>query len=393
MRFPDNNMLRLIREAEEQQRTLRAAGLDSSMLQRINEQQRLIDSIGYRRLDDSLIEQVMRTHDVRNSAVLDLVRSANNSTLRLLSDLRPQIADFERLHGISQSWMRELDLFRHKHALPDATLEMALGTRLSLIAERSLLAQSALAQLDLDSIGRTLQIDASLRNIARDLFVEFTSSYNDLIRSYEVPETSVLALAPVLSELPTNEFFASVDVLGMSAGRGIENEGDEFDDDQRSVRREIAAETGDGLQALLVDLDPKLLRMREGAIQALASNNPDRVRHFTISYRELLTHVLHKLSPDEEVSAWSNSPNDYADGRLTRDARLRFITRGINHGPLTDFFKKDIAAMVAVFNVFNGGTHAATSSHTEAQLLALKTKAELTLLFLLETARATNERH
>lgn len=393
MRFPDNNMLRLIREAEEQRRMLRAAGLDSSMLRRINEQQRLIDSIGYRRPDISLVEQVMRAHDARNSAVFDLVQSANGSALRLLNDVRPQIVEFERLHGIPQSWVRELDLFRRDHALPDATLEMALGTRLSLITERSLLAQTALAQLDLESIGGALQIDDSLRNIARDRFVEFADSYNDLFRSYEAPANSVLAVTPVLLELPTNEFFASVDVLGVSAGRDIENEGDKFDSDRRSVRREIAAETGDRLQALLIDLDPGLVRMREGAIQALISNNQDRVRHFTVSYRELLTQVLHKLSPDEEVRTWSTSPKDYADERPTRDARLRFITRGINHGPLTDLFKKDIAATVAVFNVFNGGTHAVTSGHTEAQLLALKTKAEVTLLFLLETARATNEGH
>lgn len=393
MRFPDENIMRMIREAEEQTRRMRAAGLDDSTLQRFYEQQRLLDSIGYRKPDNYLIEQAMRAHDARNSLAFDFARSANSSALKLIDDLRPKIAEFERLYGVPQSWARELDLFRRGRALPDATLEMALGARLSLAAERSLLAQSALAQLDLNDIGRALQVDASLRSAFRDRFIGFSDSYSTLFKSYEEPQTSVLALPPVFTELPTNEFFAGVDVVRVSAGKEVEDEEDEFDDDRRDVRQEIAAETGDGLQFLLVDLDPELMRMREGAIRALASDNPDRVRHFTVSYRELLTHVLHKLSPDEDVRMWSTSPNDYANGKPTRDARLRFITRGINHGPLTDFFKKDIAAMVAVFNLFNGGTHAVTSSHTEAQLIALKTKAELTLLFLLETARVTSGDH
>lgn len=393
MRFPDENTMRIIREAEERRRWMWAAGLDDRELQRIQEQQRLLDSIGYRKPDDYLVEQAMRAHDIRNSVAFDFSRSANSSALRLIDDLRPKIAEFERLYGVPRSWTRELDLFRHDRAIPNATLEMALGARLSIVTERSLLAQSALAHLELNDVGRALQVDDSLRSALRERFIEFTDSYSTLFRSYEEPQTSLLALPPAFTELPTNEFFAGVDVVEVSAGRDVEDEEDEFNDDRRGVRQEIAAETSDGLQALLVDLDPELVRMRDGAIRALASDNPDRVRHFTVSYRELLTHVLHKLSPDEDVRTWSTSPNDYANGRPTRDARLRFITRGINHGPLTDFFKKDIAAMVAVFNLFHGGTHAVTSSHTEAQLLALKTKAELTLLFLLETARSTSEGH
>jgi hypothetical protein len=393
MRFPDENMMRLIQQVEEQRRMMRAAGLDDLTLQRIHEQQRLLDSIGYRKPDDYLIEQAMRARDAVNSPAFDFVRSANSSALRLIEDIRPKVAEFESLYGVPRRWVRELELFRHDRGLPDATLEMALGARMSFVTERSLLAQSALSQLDLNNTGRAVQVDESLRSALRDRFIEFTHSYSTLFKSYEEPQTSVLALPPIFSELPTNEFFAGVDVVRVSTDGDVEDEGDEFNEDRRGVRRELATETGDGLHALLVDLDPELIRMREGALHALASDNPDRVRHFTVSYRELLTHVLHKLSPDDEVRTWSTSQNDYANGKPTRDARLRFITRGINHGPLTDFFKKDIAAMVAVLNLFHGGTHAVTSSHTEAQLLALKMKAELTLLFLLETARATSEGH
>src|SRR5690349_18996090 len=99
MRFPDENTMRLIRQVEEQRRMMRAAGLDDLTLQRIHEQQRLLDSIGYRKPDDRLIEQAMRARDAVNSTAFDFARSANNSALRLIEDIRPKIAEFESLYG------------------------------------------------------------------------------------------------------------------------------------------------------------------------------------------------------------------------------------------------------------------------------------------------------
>jgi hypothetical protein len=157
------------------------------------------------------------------------------------------------------------------------------------------------------------------------------------------------------------------------------------------VREEISEEIAEVLPVLLSKLNPKLLRLWEGATHARRSSNPDRIRHFATSLRELMTHVMHQLSPDEEIRGWSTSTTDFADNRPTRKARLRFIARDINHGPFTDFIEKDIQATLATFNLFHAGTHGIDSSLTEAQLAALQAKVESALYFMILTARGDEE--
>lgn len=42
--------------------------------------------------------------------------------------------------------------------------------------------------------------------------------------------------------------------------------------------------------------------MWQGAKSALNStDNPDYARHCAVSLRELFTHVIHRLSPDDEI--------------------------------------------------------------------------------------------
>ncbi len=98
---------------------------------------------------------------------------------------------------------------------------------------------------------------------------------------------------------------------------------------------------------------------------------------------------MHYLSPDAEIKTWSQSKDDFANGRPTRKARLRFIARHINHGAFTDFVEKDLAATLAAIDLFNAGTHKVKSSITEKQLQALISKVETTLLFLFEIGNST----
>lgn len=143
-------------------------------------------------------------------------------------------------------------------------------------------------------------------------------------------------MPPRLSELPSVEFFNGADLLRSTSFPG-ERE-DEFEGARQDAREEIADETGAALPGLLSEVNPELLRLWEGARQARSSSNPDRVRHFATSLRELLTHVMHQLSPDDELRAWSSSADDFANN--PRKARLRFIARGINHGPLYRVHRK-----------------------------------------------------
>lgn len=150
------------------------------------------------------------------------------------------------------------------------------------------------------------------------------------------------------------------------------------------LRDEIQYENEVDLNRFLSKLDKGLYSMWEGAIEAYHSENPDRIRHFSSSLRELFTHVLHILSPEEEVKNWIKDESLLHNGRPTRRARLLYVCRNINNYPFEDFVEKDVNSTLAVIDMFQEGTHKISSNFSEKQLLALKCKAECTIKFLLQ---------
>lgn len=260
-----------------------------------------------------------------------------------------------------------------------------LGTRLTNIADMSLLAQGTLAKLDWENIGRGLSTADAVKEMVGTTFTDFSRSYNDLFTAFKEPQTSLLTLPPSLSELPSIEFFTGVECLDVTTGETSE---DEYEDERQIVREEISARADETLRTQLVSLKPELLNLWEGAKQALTSDNPDRARHFITSFRELFTHVLHLLSPDDDLRGWSTSPKDFVNNRPTRRARLSYISRGISHGAFTAFVEKDVAATLAICDLFQAGTHGISNNFSEAQLFALKNRAESAICFMLAIADA-----
>src|SRR5260370_41197600 len=141
-------------------------------------------------------------------------------------------------------------------------------------------------------------------------------------------------------------------------------------------------QTTEALEALLAELDINLVRLRQGANQALLSDNVDRGRHFLISLRELFTQVLHRLAPDNKIKNWTASPEHFDKGRPTRKARLLFVCRGINYDPFSSFVEKDIASILSACDIFNRA-HEVAIPFTQEQLVALKIRVESALRLLL----------
>jgi hypothetical protein len=135
---------------------------------------------------------------------------------------------------------------------------------------------------------------------------------------------------------------------------------------------------------LLGRLDESLCALLVGARQAVRGNNPDRSRHVIASLRELLTHVLHTLAPDDRVIAWAASDKLIHNKQPTRRARLLYICRAIDCGPLTRFVEEDVDATLSFIDTLNSGTHAVESQFTPAQLASLISRLESLLVFLLQ---------
>lgn len=310
------------------------------------------------------------SYDPTLPAFFEAAKAANFSAMRLLEEFVGQPSSFANPFGqLSKEWAREVS--------GGLGFEKVVGGHLAQITEMSIAAQASLAGIKTDMIGSALGLSFDRRAVLGSNFGDFSATYRDLLQSYESSHADLLSLPPSLSRLPTVEYFNGAKLLRATSIDAAEETEDEYTDN------EIAAETEDELSRYLRDLDPPLVRMLNGARQALNSDNPDRVRHFSSSLRELFTHVLHRLAPDEEVHSWSNSPEHYHGGRPTRKARLLYINRGINQKPFDAFVEKDINTVVEFLKLFQQGTHEVEAEYTLTQLRALEARMHSTLKFLI----------
>ena len=95
----------------------------------------------------------------------------------------------------------------------------------------------------------------------------------------------------------------------------------------------------------------------------MKSNNPDKVRHTIASLRELLTAILHRFSPDDQVRTSLPDEKWYHEGKPTRRARLHFILQRKHASTLLlDFLDKDIEATLELFELYQRGTHQIVSN-------------------------------
>jgi hypothetical protein len=99
---------------------------------------------------------------------------------------------------------------------------------------------------------------------------------------------------------------------------------------------------------------------------------------------------LHLLSPDDKIKSWNTDVSFYHEGKPTRNARLHYICRNISNKPFNKFVEKDIQSTLEFITIFQEGTHSIESGFTPQQLIAMKSKAETTLKFLLEIEFSTN---
>lgn len=228
-------------------------------------------------------------------------------------------------------------------------------------------------------------------NALKDSYIELTSAYRSFY-SLQGANSEMARLPFVAGTLPANEYRSAAVALRTVAPRRMEQrkavvavapgEGtvQEERDENDTAAREGAAEIR------LRELDPKLLGLLIGARAAAKANNPDRTRHVTVSLRELFTHVLHRLAPDEHVSAWTRDPKHFHNGRPTRRTRLLFICRDLDSDPFATFVEKDVDAALKFLTVFQVGTHGVGVEYSAIQLAALIARMEGLLHFLVSVA-------
>jgi hypothetical protein len=180
------------------------------------------------------------------------------------------------------------------------------------------------------------------------------------LRPEDISTTSLyMARAPGI-EVYTASQAAAVISLPVKEFPPIDNDIEEFIDT-----------AVDEFEERLFALAPSLKEMYRGAIETMERGGPDWRRQAMVSFRELTSHVMHMLAPDERVKPWAKSEH-FDKGRLTRRARLEYIFESIAGGEFTNFFKADLKASIELFDLLNNGTHRLTSTATPEQLRYLK---------------------
>lgn len=139
----------------------------------------------------------------------------------------------------------------------------------------------------------------------------------------------------------------------------------------------------DGFERRLGSLDERLVDAYRGAMASIEQGGPDWQRHSMVSLRETTTHVLHMLSPDEDVLKTIGEPG-FVNGRPTRRARLEHIFAPIYDGSLAAFCEADLTAAIKLFDLLQSETHKLGSKATPEQIRYIRARVSGLLDAMLE---------
>lgn len=326
---------------------------------------------------------------------------ADLSTPAIVSDLASIVSKnyspwynetFVKASLLSSAAFEALDIAKSNQALIDsmglANLSaFSIQSSFAKATELSLFAEKSLSNFAWAEIGNKIGLSDVSKELVSSSFLGLATDYSDLIKSFGASPSSFLDIGPSVSRLIPVEYYTGANFLEVITAE------EEFTTEEELIKNEIQYENEYSLNLYLPKINTGLLNMWKGAIETYNSNNSDKVRQFTVSIRELFGHLMHTLAPDEEIKKWTadkNEPTFYHDNRPTRKARLHYICRNISSKPFNKFVEKDIQATLEFIAIFQDGTHSIESGFTPAQLIALKSKAEATLKFLLEIEFSTN---
>lgn len=283
--------------------------------------------------------------------------------------------------ALGNQWNTKIGAFSHAFG-PDSAAKYMLESHYLSVSTSELLIQEYVARVSLDNPWAVTTFSANDIIGLKKQFTGLGDIYSDLLKSYSREEHFIASLPPVVSEGASGEMLESVLLLDAFSS-GHDEQGLNASVEARRKNLQLEEPTSEMLRAL----NPAYYIAFIGAMQALQSSNIDRARHVIVSLRELVTHVLHHLAPDDAVLSWTVDPKHLHNGRPTRAARLYYICREINRPEFDKFVETDVRSMLACIDLFQRGTHQLESGFTDAQLGAIVNRTEGMLRFLIMTAR------
>lgn len=156
------------------------------------------------------------------------------------------------------------------------------------------------------------------------------------------------------------------------------------EDEQADYAAESLQQTSinDELRNVSTDMDSRW----RGALFALSPANPDAARQFCTSTRELFVMMLDHHAPDDLVKADDPNYLKTPRGDVSRRAKIVYCLKrsGRASDEIATFADEDINDVVGLFDELNPATHGEAGKYNLAQLVALKQRAEHSIMFIHE---------
>jgi len=339
----------------------------------------------YADIISSLQPEIERVREFQlSNSFIDAVNQANAGITALFSEQNSLAKLAEEAASINRHWLKEIESVQHLFTGFEAA-KVALDSHFDSIAQVSLLAQERLLNVPWIDLEKSAIYKTNEMVRALESFTNLTENYNSFVHSFSAREFDITDFPPFVSGLPPIEILTSSDLLDTIS----RDETVEYVEEADALEFEIRNDIESSLEELLNYFNPEIRHLWIGAKEAFSSTNPDRKRHIVVSLREMLNHILHGIAPDNEISKWSTEPSHYHEGRPTREARILYVCRDINHGPFSQFVNKDVESHIKFIRLFQHGTHEININFTDQQLKTLIVRAEALARFLLVTAKNT----
>lgn len=163
----------------------------------------------------------------------------------------------------------------------------------------------------------------------------------------------------------------------LALSNALESEADESDINPSDLLRTE-------IDGMLQQLSPDLSSRWKGALFSLNPQNPDAARHFCTSAREVFVQILDMNAPDEKVLALNSNCEKIQNGQPTRKEKIRYLLNrcGLLTAEAVDFVDEDVKNVLALFRVFNNGTHGSSGKFGLNKLMSIKTRVENGITYL-----------
>lgn len=158
----------------------------------------------------------------------------------------------------------------------------------------------------------------------------------------------------------------------------------ESDAEQESITVNPSLLLSTEIADMLASISPELNSRWKGALYSLNPENPDAARHFCTSAREVFVQIMEIHAPDDHVLSKNPNCHKTDSGSPTRRSKIEFMLQraGIINDAAVDFVDEDVNNVLALFRVFNDGTHGSSGIFGIDKLMAIKTRVENGIAYL-----------